>query len=172
MKRFFNNPWVQSICSSLISALIVTIIVYVKDNVETKWIKYVLFMQVYVWHIMIFLIFIVLAVVIYSIFHSHAEKMPFIADTRGHYQRQNWVWDWVYDKSRKKYHIDELHVICPRCNTGVLSVVYMDYKCGYCGADIPHRDLNVVHSATESQIIKDMKIRYPNYAKYIENRES
>lgn len=93
---------------------------------------------------------------------------PFVNDfTEGMYQGQRWKWRWQWSESNSFYYMEGLSIVCPACKEGLLSTVYMSYRCGKCGADIPYQMLNTNHKSVKKQILEDVRQKYSNFKEYI-----
>ncbi|MBQ3617418.1 MAG: hypothetical protein IJQ89_07020 [Bacteroidales bacterium] len=95
-------------------------------------------------------------------------QVPFVNGfTEGDYQRMKWKWRWKWNKSLNIYDLTDLNLVCPLCNEGVLTIGYMNYRCGKCGVEINYRELNVNHDAVKTQILEDAKRNYSSYEDFI-----
>ena len=93
---------------------------------------------------------------------------PFVKDfTWGVYQGQKWTWRWQWSRTNHFYYITDLSIVCPACKQGLLTLGYIDYKCGKCEADIPYNCLNTTNGAVENQILEDARKQYDYCKEYI-----
>ncbi len=93
---------------------------------------------------------------------------PFVSGfIEGCYQNQRWRWRWQWSDTKKYYYVSELSIVCPICHEGLLTIGYMDYKCGKCGADIKYGLLNATSNAVSKQILADARKNYDNYKDYL-----
>lgn len=180
MSQWLKNIWHDPVWSKVIATAIISILTFVV-TVGWNWLgdgksileslKLVFEYKVNLW--LFFAVLILILIVRGLLLRNKqnkgvAPKTPFVSGfTEGIYQGQRWKWHWQWSVTYKFYYIADLNVICPVCHEGLLTITYMDYKCGKCGADIPYRMINANAEAAKKQILQDAREQYDYYAEYI-----
>lgn len=97
-----------------------------------------------------------------------APLPPFVNDfVKGRYQNQIWKWHWEWNSIDKFYYIVDLNIECPNCHQGILHLVYMNYRCAKCNADIPYGFIHGNPQGVMKQIIEDARANYSDYQGFI-----
>lgn len=148
--KFWNNPWVVSIVSGLF-VLLITIIVdlitaemifsTIKNAISAVWsaILELLNFNLKVWWVILSIVIITFGLFIF-IKHKNAKMSPpdFLQYTKDSILGFTWKWRWGKNYYGK-YEIEELHPICPQCDTPLVqehSGYGFIYRCLRCGKKI------------------------------------
>jgi len=180
MKQWLKDIWHDPVWSKVIATAIITASGFVgsllwswlsKGKSLEETLNLVFGLQINIW---LALAIVMFALIVRGVIQRRKHKQdriplpPFVKDfTKGLYQGQRWEWRWQWSKTYKFYYIADLSIVCPVCHDGLLTITYMDYKCGKCGADIPYNMLNANAEAVEKQILEDARRQYNYCAEYI-----
>lgn len=117
---------------------------------------------------------VIILLIIVGLIKKNREKTnrklvpPFVTSfTEGMYQGQRWRWRWQWSEKNNYYYVSELSIVCPVCHDGLLTLVYMNCKCGRCGADIPYSMLKTTSDAVAKQILVDARKDYAYCKEYL-----
>lgn len=180
MGKLFSYIWHDPVWSKVISWMIIAVLGFVA-TVGWNWLgggksmqkslKLVFEYKVNIWLVLAILVLLLIVrgfIIRNKQNNNRVPNPPFVNDfTEGCYQGQRWKWRWQWTKTYKFYYIADLNIVCPVCHDGLLTITYMDYKCGKCGADIPYNMLNANAEAVEKQIMEDARRQYNYCAEYI-----
>ena len=185
MKQWLKDIWHDPVLSKVISGIILfalgALCSLVKgwlSNTETipEAFLSVFTYKLNIWMAIAFVFAVMIVFGIFERYRNESSRIPvplFVNDfTAGMYQGQRWQWRWQWSEKYKYYYVADLAIICPACHKGLLSVVYMNYKCGKCGADIPYQMLRTDSSAAEKQILDDARNQYNYCSEFIGKRPS
>ena len=129
MKKFFKNPWILGIGTTVIGGVLLSFILdWIKgvDWLSTlksvvKFIGDVLItflnFELKVWWVLISIALIILALILLAKYYdakAKNEKLPFLSYTKD--SLLGYTWEWEYSKGYDgKYSISNLHPVCSKC---------------------------------------------------------
>ena len=184
MGNWLKRIWNDSVWSSVIASAIIAFAgflfsllksLFLKDVQLGETLKEVFCFKANVWVVLLIVMSVVITIsVIKSTVIRKKEKAkeipvpPFVNGfVEEFYQNLRWKWRWQWSKSNGFYYLTDLNLVCPNCKDGLLTVGYMNYRCGKCGADIPYGFMNADHDAVKNQILADARKRYSYCEEYI-----
>lgn len=169
IKKIWNDPVWSKVISGIILAVLGLLYSVIKgllngsDSIPDE-MSTVFGYKVNIW------LAIVVMLAIWAIFgyfsnrgneNVQVTEPPFVSGfIEGYYQNQRWRWRWQWSETKKYYYVSELSIVCPICHEGLLTLGYMDYKCGKCGAEIKYSMLNTTSDAVSKQILADARKNY------------
>ena len=109
-------------------------------------------------------VFIFIGGVVFLIYWIKSKKTPFLKETKTHEKicGYHWSWQWKYSPEKKKYEIEDLYPVCPKCGTNMrITDDYSSYKC--------HNNHKIKNSPEDWFLVNDIilqkiKDKYPKYS--------
>jgi len=146
-EKWIKSPWTISIGTAIFSLLLTMAYDYFKEKpllstigIIIKWVGNlmwnILFFDIKVWWIIIFLAFILFVMYLIARFKNESGFAPSFIDYREDtIKGWRWSWDWKFSERRKAWMITDLKAHCPICNTPMIeeSISYQThFDCPRC----------------------------------------
>lgn len=146
LRKFFSNPWTVSIGGTLFGFILTVLRDLVKGDQVLSTFKtiitwfwkvliIVLTFEIKVWWMLIGIVLLILGLLFYSkILDSKEEKeivIPFLNYTQDTILGYKWEWTWEKDYFGK-YGAENVHPICDKCDTPLVSQYTGRLKCLRC----------------------------------------
>ena len=146
MKKFLKSPWTISIGSTLLGSLLTVLYDALKGKhvfstikaiftTLYNWIVIFLNFRIKVWWILLALV--ALAVGYLILFHNKREQSDerpaFLDYTSDRFSKWKWSWEWRFNTLEKKWQVNDLRPLCPKCDTPMLTDRFESFfKCPRC----------------------------------------